>query len=186
GWASQWVAKTRRCPTRPTRMPEILLLFSCPAEGRFVGGSLVISARVGTKQYGSTIEGGIAMLVDRRQFLRGSGLAAWSLAAPSDLLAQQSGPSTTAEAWDAGAVRHVLPTVSDTKMLIKASFAEPLAEAPVLRVGDASVRGRMNDTRGEFWQFHATDLAPGRPYRLALTDANGQALSQPWELATFP
>jgi hypothetical protein len=126
------------------------------------------------------------MSVSRRQFLRGTGLAAWSLAAPSDLLAQPSGASAAAGAWDPGVVRHVLPTVSDTRMLIKASFAAPLADTPILRVGDASVRGRMSDTRGEFWQFHATDLAPSRSYQLTLVDSNGRALCQPWELATFP
>ena len=114
------------------------------------------------------------MPVSRRQFLRGTGLAAWSLAAPSDLLAQPSGASAAAGAWDPGVVRHVLPTVSDTRMLIKASFAAPLAETPILRVGGASVRGRMSDTRGEFWQFHATDLAAGRSYQLALVDSNGR------------
>ena len=65
------------------------------------------------------------MPVSRRQFLRGTGLAAWSLAAPSDLLAQPSGASAAAGAWDPGVVRHVLPTVSDTRMLIKVSFAAP-------------------------------------------------------------
>src|SRR3982074_1831879 len=98
------------------------------------------------------------MPVSRRQFLRGSGVAAWSLAAPSDLLPQPAGPSAAAGDWDPGVVRHVLPTVSDTRMLIKASFAAPLADTPILRVGDASVRGRMSDTRGEFWPVH-----PPRP-----------------------
>jgi hypothetical protein len=126
------------------------------------------------------------MLVDRRQFLRSTGLTALSLAAPSDLFAEAAGASATVSAWDSGAVRHVLPTVSDTQMLIKASFTAPLAEAPVLRVDDASVRGRMSDTRGEFWQFHATDLNPGRPHQLSLVDSNGHTLCQPWELATFP
>ena len=44
----------------------------------------------------------------------------------------------------------------------------------------------MSDTRGEFWQFSATDLKPGSPYRLALADDRGRALCEPWELSTFP
>ena len=33
----------------------------------------------------------------------------------------------------------------------------------------------MSDTRGEFWHFHATDLRPGRPLSLSLTDATADA-----------
>ena len=83
-------------------------------------------------------------------------------------------------------MRHILPTVSDTRMLIKVSLATPQTEAPTLRVGNTSVRGRMSDTRGEFWQFHVTDLAPGRPHRLSLVGPRGRSLCQPWDLATFP
>lgn len=71
-------------------------------------------------------------------------------------------------------------------MLIKVSFNAPLEGEPRLRVGDLTVRGRMGDTRGEHWHFYATDLAPGRRYPLSLLGANGRALCQPWELATFP
>ena len=123
---------------------------------------------------------------NRREFLRGTAATTLALAAPADLLAQAANSSAPASAWDAGAVRHLLPTVSDTRMLIKMSFSAPLSEAPTLRVGSTSVYGRMGDTRGEHWHFYATDLKPGRPHRLALTGAKGRALCQPWELATFP
>ena len=75
---------------------------------------------------------------------------------------------------------------SDSRILIKASFAEPLGDAPTLQVDGTSVAGRMSDTRGEYWHFHATDLRPGRPHRLALVGRAGRALCEPWELATFP
>jgi len=71
-------------------------------------------------------------------------------------------------------------------MLIKLSFNAPLEGEPHLRVGDLTVRGRMGDTRGEHWHFYATDLAPGRRYRLSLVGSNGRAMCQPWDLATFP
>jgi hypothetical protein len=45
-------------------------------------------------------------------------------------------PGPRPEHGDAGNLRHLLPTVSDTRMLIKASFNAPLAAAPTLRVGD--------------------------------------------------
>ena len=64
--------------------------------------------------------------------------------------------------------------VSDTRILIKASFNAPLADAPTLHVGGTAVHGRMGDTRGEYWHFYATDLKPGRPYRLSLAGDNGR------------
>ena len=123
---------------------------------------------------------------DRREFLRGSSVAAAaaSLTWPADLMAAKTVPSSSG--WDPGSVRHLLPTVSHHRVLIKASFRTPLLEAPTLRIADMSVRGRMTDTRGEFWQFHAADLKPGRPYTLALSGSRGRALCEPWSVATFP
>src|SRR5216683_1144535 len=98
--------------------------------------------------------------LDRRDFLRGSTIAAaastFGLLVPPEAQSAPSLPSSSQ--WDAGRVRHLLPTV----------------------------RGRMSDTRGEFWQFHAADLKPGRPYSLALVGNRGRALCEPWSLATFP
>jgi len=122
--------------------------------------------------------------LDRRDFLRTSAAASLSAAVPADLFAQ--GPNAPPSSqWDAGPVRLLLPAVSDSRLLIKASFDAPLSSAPTLEVGGTSVRGRMGDTRGEHWHFYATDLQPGRSYRLALA-ADGRALCEPWELATFP
>src|SRR5262249_59792238 len=109
--------------------------------------------RRGTRSW-SAIDGGV--------FLRNPAGVGFSLTAPADLLAQAttSPPEST---WDAGQVRHLLPTVSDTRMLIKASFKAPLATAPTLRVGSATARGRAGDTRGEHWHFYVTALAPPPP-----------------------
>ena len=60
---------------------------------------------------------------------------AMTLAAPADLLAQAATARAPASAWDAGAVRHLLPTVSHDRLLIKISFNAPLTDAAVLRVG---------------------------------------------------
>ena len=125
---------------------------------------------------------------NRRDFLRGSTIAAaastFGLLVPGDAASAPTLPSSPQ--WDAGRVRHLLPTVSDNRVLVKASFRSPLLEAPMLRVGGTTVRGRMTDTRGEFWQFHAADLKPGRPYTLALAGNRGRALCEPWSLTTFP
>ena len=125
------------------------------------------------------------LVIDRREFLRGTAATGLTLAPPADLFAQAAA-AAPASAWDAGALRHLLPTVSDSRILIKASFNAPLADAPTLRIGGTSVRGWMGDTRGEHWHFYATDLKPGRPHRLSLAGPKGRALCQPWELATFP
>jgi hypothetical protein len=124
---------------------------------------------------------------DRRQFLRSSAATAFSLAVPADLFAEATSVNAPASAaWDAGDLRHLLPTVSDSRILIKASFNTPLDEAPTLNVGSTSVRGRIGDTRGEHWHFYATDLQPRRAYTLSLTGAKGRPLCEPWQLATFP
>ena len=124
---------------------------------------------------------------NRREFLRASSALALAAAVPADLFAQAATvPVPSGTAWDTGVVRHLLPTVNDTRMLIKVSLNAPVTEAPSLRVGDTSVQGRMGDTQGEHWHFYATDLRPGRRYSLALVGKNGAALCQPWELTTFP
>ena len=124
---------------------------------------------------------------NRRDFLRASTAAALSAAMPAGLFAQsQAARAPPDAAWDSGSVRHLLPTVSDTRMLVKVSFNGPLESEPRLRVGGLTVRGRMGDTRGEHWHFHAADLSPARRYPLLLVDGKGRALCQPWNLATFP
>ena len=85
----------------------------------------------------------------------------------ADSLAQNNRPPE-AHSWDAGRLTHLLPTVSDTRILVKASFSKPLSGTPVLRVGSMRVRGRMTDTEGTFWQFYATALQPGREYKQPL------------------
>ena len=122
----------------------------------------------------------------RRDFLRSTAAGSLLAALRPELLAQTSGRSSTQGAWNSGSVRHLLPTVSDTQMLLKASFATPLTQPPSLRVDSTTVHGRMTDTRGEMWAFHATGLAPGRRYTLDLKSSTGRSLCQPWELSTFP
>jgi hypothetical protein len=127
------------------------------------------------------------MIINRRDFLRASSAAAFGLGVPAELSARPTSNSARAnETWDAGSVLHILPQVSDTRMLVKASFKMPLVSEPSLHIGNQVVRGRMSDTRGEHWQFHATGLRPGRRHRLALTGRGGRALCEPWQLSTFP
>src|SRR5690348_3594092 len=66
----------------------------------------------------------------RREFLRGTAAASLSLAAPADLFAQAATAVPANASWDSGTVGHLLPTASDTRLLIKASFKAPLPVAP--------------------------------------------------------
>ena len=86
-------------------------------------------------------------VIDRRRFLAG-GLGATLLASlPADLWAGTAQAPAPA-AWDPGRVVHLLPTVSDTAMLIKASFTRPLTNAT-----DAANRGAE---RSRARERHAT------------------------------
>ncbi len=127
-------------------------------------------------------------IVDRRAFLAGSAGAmgaAFFKGAPLDALASHV-PLPVSQVWDAGRVRHLLPTVSDSGILLKASFEQALSDTPVLRVGARNFPGRMTDTGGKFWQFYATDLDAGVSHSLSLVAADGSSLCEPWPISTFP
>ena len=131
--------------------------------------------------------------MDRRKFLANSagGMAAALLNSwPLQAMAAQGLPSTATDLWDSGIVRHLLPAVNDTRMLIKASLQRPLSSPPELRIQGAGttlrIEGRMNDTLGQFWQFYAEDLRPSESYELSLHENNGSALCESWPLSTFP
>lgn len=104
---------------------------------------------------------------NRRRFLAGSAGAMGAAIfgrLPLEAMAQETSPA--GQEWDAGLVRHILPTVSDSRILLKVSFDRPLSEAPTLRIGTSAFPGKMSDTAGEYWQFHAGQLQPDRPYTL--------------------
>ena len=125
--------------------------------------------------------------MERRKFLAG-GAGALGAAffgnAPFDLLTNYGPPEQSL--WDAGLVRHLLPTVSDSRILVKASFTRPLSGAPILRVGARDFSGQMNGTDSSFWQFHATGLDADRVHDLSLITSSGASLCEPWTLSTFP
>ena len=126
--------------------------------------------------------------IDRRRFLAGSAGAmgaAFFGRFPLDAMVEQGAPPLP-QGWDPGAVRHLLPQVSDSRVLLKASFDRALSAPPRLRVGTTEATARMNDTAGEHWQFDAGGLTAGRRYELTLSDASGRSLCEPWPLSTFP
>ena len=123
--------------------------------------------------------------MDRRRFLQGALGANMLACLPADLLARAT-VGADADDWDAGSVRHLLPTVSDSRMLIKVSFVDAQSGTPELVVDDRRFAGQMNDSHGQFWQFHADDLQAGRNYTLQLRSDANEAICEPWQLATFP
>ena len=88
--------------------------------------------------------------------------------------------------WEAGTIAHLLPTVNHERILLKASFEEPLAQAPRLKIGEVYFTGRQTDTKGFFWYFDARGLTPDTTYQLTIQDASGKDICDPWPLKTFP
>src|SRR5271165_4541867 len=128
-------------------------------------------------------------MATRREFVLGAAAATLPRLIGSGI----GGPASAAEApapgdenWDQGRLQHLIPTVSHDRFLIKASFTEAQSAPPELQVGGTIVRGQSNAAAGDFWQFDVTGLSPATPYKLALRDADGKALCEPWSLSTFP
>jgi hypothetical protein len=131
---------------------------------------------------------------DRRKFLtRSAGTTAAAFMANWPLQAMAAEGRLSARSqneWDPGIVRHLLPTVNDTRILLKVSLERPLATAPRLNIQgngiNRSVQGKMSDTAGEFWQFYVEDLSPLSTYELSLVESNGDSICETWPLTTFP
>ena len=129
----------------------------------------------------------------RREFLKdvasvGAVAALGSSTSSAAVVSRQSSQAPRAGSqWDSGNLVHLIPTVSHDRLLIKASFREPLADSPTLKVGARSrAPGQRNDSRGEFWQFDVPGLKPNSTYQLALTTSAGRPLCESWSLRTFP
>jgi hypothetical protein len=125
--------------------------------------------------------------MERRDFLKSAAAATLYVNAPADVVASSALAKPIEDKnWDHGQVHHILPTVSDTEILIKISLLAPQRYPPNLIVGSLKVIGQKTDTQGQFWQFFAPNLKPGQPYKLQLKSHDGKALCQPWNLSTFP
>lgn len=95
--------------------------------------------------------------------------------------------ASAATTWRPGAVAHLLPAASDRRLLLKASFHEPLTAPPRLQLDHRRPQpGRRSDSRGYFWSFDIDGLDPDRTYTLHLTSDRAKALCDPWPLRTTP
>ena len=123
--------------------------------------------------------------MDRRAFLAETFGATVLARVSADLLAQTGSPPASAS-WDPGQVRHLLPTVSDTRMLIKVSFTQPLSASPMLRIGGQNGAGRDERyARASSGSSTRAASSPAGDIRSRSTP-RGAALCQPWELSTLP
>lgn len=122
----------------------------------------------------------------RREFLNRSGQATATAAALPYVL--KPGVADAARRpFRAGSVRHILPSVTHKRLLLKVSFHERQRAAPRLAVdGALRIRGRQTDSDSEHFTFDVKGLAPDREYALRIVDAAGKAITSSWPLRTFP
>ncbi len=84
-----------------------------------------------------------------------------------------------------GELVHVLPTVSEHRILLKASFASPQSENPTLHIDGRRFDGLRTDSAGYFWLFDADGLPAGQHFTLEVRRGR-ELLAEAWQLATFP
>lgn len=90
------------------------------------------------------------------------------------------------DGWNAGELRHLIPTASHERVQLKCSFRQPLTAPPELSIDGSAVPGRRTDSAGRFFAFDVPGLEPDREYRLRLTEPKGRPLCDEWPLRTFP
>ncbi len=88
--------------------------------------------------------------------------------------------SAAAAAWQSTDVRHILPSVSHDRVLLKVSYRGALSRAPRLRTAGRDTPGVQTDSRGEFWRFDVGGLKPATEYRIDLPGC------ETFPLRTFP
>ena len=81
-------------------------------------------------------------------------------------------------------IRHILPTVTDTRISISCSLAKPV-DSLLLRVASQVYRGEQRDSEGLHWFFTAEDLTANTQYQLQLLDGE-TPVGDTWPLRTFP
>lgn len=95
-------------------------------------------------------------------------------------------PYNTDPEWKSGPIVHLLPAVSHNRILLKASFKDPLSKPPSLKLEGRVFPGEKTDTKGYFWSFDAPGLQAGKKYELVIRDNSGKNLCDTWSLSTFP
>jgi phosphodiesterase/alkaline phosphatase D-like protein len=118
--------------------------------------------------------------MDRRDFV--TGLAGAGALAVAPLTARAA---LAQDSWTSDAIEHLLTTVNDRRLLLKASVARPFASISLV-LADRRIAGQRTDSEGKFWEFDAQDLTPNQTYQATLIDAAGRPLGDSWPIRTFP
>jgi len=121
--------------------------------------------------------------VDRKEFLKtslylGAGLSFIGC------LNETTQNGVAESGWKEGEVAHILPTVNHRRILISTSFKR-VVNAPILKVGNQTIKGQKRDGKGYFWAFDCPNLTPATSYNLRLFEAQ-EPLCDAWPLKTFP
>lgn len=114
--------------------------------------------------------------MNRRKFIRNSGLLTSSMVLPSLVGA--------ADNWSGGQIQHLIPLTNHDSLMLKVSFVEPQS-SPVLRVGSRAIEGVQTDSLGRFWTFRAEGLESDQDYELSLQQ-QGNRYADSWSLNTTP
>src|SRR5437588_9276350 len=104
------------------------------------GRRLSGSCRPAAPSYAAGSAGGEQQM-NRREFVKGLGGVTTVAAGAAGAQPAADVATTLKESWGAGPVEHLLPTVNDRRLLLKASFARPL-DAVSLVVGRRRVDGQ--------------------------------------------
>ena len=120
--------------------------------------------------------------VKRRSFLQSMAAAT----AAGSLLAYPTLSSGNSRPFTQGDVEHILPSVTHERMLIKVSFTNSRPDSPKLNVSGQLVEGVATDLDRKFFTFDVAGLRPNTRYSLQLWDSNGENVTSPWPLRTFP
>ena len=115
----------------------------------------------------------------RKDFIKNSLFAGVGLSMPISIF------SSVKSNWDAGYVKHILPTVNHNRILITLSLSKSFKDTPVVKIGSQKVKGIQRDSHGEYWIFDIQNLESNTAYKLKLT-AKGSRLCDDWTIKTFP
>ncbi|MFT4565129.1 MAG: hypothetical protein ACI9FN_000077 [Saprospiraceae bacterium] len=88
--------------------------------------------------------------------------------------------------WEAGSVKHILPSFDHRQLLLKVSFVDELSAPPSLQVGDKKIIGSASGINGKYWQFYIDKLTASTAYELSILSGSGIAITSPWNITTFP
>jgi len=83
-------------------------------------------------------------------------------------------------------VRAIIPSASADTLAIKVLLDTPPAHAPRLTIDGRAVAAERLDTDGYSWGFVQRGLKGGTAHQIALADASGKPLRDPWQLKTLP